>query len=60
MKMYLNVIIDFGVGLVPLIGDILDALFQANMRNVTILEHHLRNRGIDVELGKGVSNNIRG
>lgn len=36
-----NCIADFFIGLVPLIGDICDAQFKANTRNVAILEKHL-------------------
>ena len=55
MKMYLNIFIDFYLGLLPLVGDIADALFRANMRNAAILEYHLRNKVVDEELGKKVT-----
>ncbi|KAI6245223.1 hypothetical protein HI914_06608 [Erysiphe necator] len=45
-KMLINIIIDFGVGLIPFIGDIADALFRANTRNAILLEQHLRDKGI--------------
>jgi len=44
-KMYLNIVIDFGVGLVPFFGDLADALFRANTKNAIILEQHLREKG---------------
>ncbi|KAH6662704.1 hypothetical protein B0J14DRAFT_434527, partial [Halenospora varia] len=36
-----NIIMDFGVGLVPLIGDIADVLFRANTRNAMVLKEYL-------------------
>lgn len=47
MKMYLNIILDFGIGLVPVIGDLADALFRANTRNAILLEKHLRRKGAE-------------
>jgi len=44
-KMVLNVILDFAVGLVPLIGDVADAAFRANTRNAALLEKYLREKG---------------
>ena len=45
LKMYLNIILDFVVGLVPVLGDIGDAMFRANTLNAIILEEHLRESG---------------
>lgn len=45
MKMMINLIIDFIVGLVPFLGDIVDGIFKANTRNAVILEKHLREKG---------------
>ena len=36
-----NVALDAAVGAVPLIGDIFDFAWKANLRNVTLLERHL-------------------
>jgi hypothetical protein len=44
-KMYFNIILDFGIGLVPFLGDIADALFRANTRNAVVLEKYLRQKG---------------
>lgn len=44
-KMYFNIILDFGVGLVPILGDVADALFRANTRNAVVLEKYLREKG---------------
>ena len=40
-KMIKNVAIETAVGFVPLAGDIFDAYFKANMRNLEILEKHI-------------------
>lgn len=45
-KMMFNIIVDFGVGLVPFLGDIVDALFRANTKNAVVLENHLREKGL--------------
>lgn len=45
MKMMINVIVDFVIGLVPFIGDLADAVYKANTRNAVILETHLREKG---------------
>ena len=45
MKMYVNIVLDFGIGLVPFLGDIADALFRANTRNAVVLEKFLRAKG---------------
>ena len=37
-----NIALDAGLGAVPLIGDIFDFAWKANVRNVTLLERHLR------------------
>jgi hypothetical protein len=47
LKMYLNIILDFVIGLVPVLGDIADAMFRANTRNAIILEEHLRESGTE-------------
>lgn len=44
-KMMLNIMLDFGIGLVPFVGDLADAVFRANTRNAAILEQHLREQG---------------
>lgn len=41
VRMGLNVAIDFVLGAVPLIGDLADMAFKANLRNVALLERHL-------------------
>ncbi|RKF73520.1 putative ph domain-containing protein [Golovinomyces cichoracearum] len=46
MKMMINIVADFVVGLVPFLGDLADALFRANTKNAILLEHHLRDKGV--------------
>ena len=38
MKMVLNVAIDTAIGAIPIIGDIGDVFFKANLKNLKILE----------------------
>ncbi|KAL1894919.1 hypothetical protein Sste5346_005606 [Sporothrix stenoceras] len=40
-RMYFNILLDFGIGLVPFVGDVADAIFRANTRNAWILEEYL-------------------
>ena len=44
-KMLLNNAISVGVGVVPIVGDIVLAMFKANSRNAALLEEYLRVRG---------------
>lgn len=41
IRMVFNVLIDLGLGTVPLIGDIFDIGFKANRRNIDLLKRHL-------------------
>ena len=43
-KMMLNLIIDFVIGLVPVIGDLADAAYKCNTKNVILLEDALVKR----------------
>lgn len=40
-RMGLNVLLDLGVGIIPLLGDIFDVAFRANARNIRLLEAHI-------------------
>ncbi len=40
-RMMFNVALDFGLGLVPVLGDLADAVFRANTRNAWLLEVYL-------------------
>ncbi|KAH6665593.1 hypothetical protein B0J14DRAFT_605435 [Halenospora varia] len=42
--MIFNIIIDFIIGLVPFLGDIADALFRANSKNVLVLQGYLQKK----------------
>jgi len=44
-RMQMNILINFTVGLVWGIGDIADAIYKCNTRNVILLEKELRKRG---------------
>lgn len=41
IRMLINIALDFLVGLVPFLGDFVDAMFKANSRNVRVLERYL-------------------
>lgn len=43
IRQCVNCGLDFAVGSVPLIGDIFDATFKANRKNVAILRDHFEN-----------------
>ncbi|SFI79639.1 DUF4112 domain-containing protein [Planctomicrobium piriforme] len=44
MRMIFNVAVDFGAGVVPVVGDVLDVAWKANLKNVKLLERHLQQR----------------
>ncbi len=41
MRMAGNVALDASIGVVPILGDLFDAAWKANRRNLTLLERHL-------------------
>ncbi len=43
-QMYRNAAIDWGIGLVPLAGDIFDIGWKANVKNVDILKAHIKSK----------------
>jgi hypothetical protein len=43
--MYFNIVLDFGIGIIPLIGDLADAAYRVNTRNAVELEKYLRQKG---------------
>jgi hypothetical protein len=45
MRMGWNIVVDTVLGAVPLIGDLFDASWKANRRNVALLERHLAEPG---------------
>jgi len=44
MRMAWNVAVDFGLGAVPLLGDVFDLFWKSNLRNVELLEAALEKR----------------
>ena len=42
VRMLMNAAIDFGIGLVPVLGDLFDFGWKANVRNLSLLERHAR------------------
>ena len=45
LRMLGNVALDVAAGSVPIVGDLVDMAFKANLRNLAILEEHLRVTG---------------
>lgn len=45
LKMLINIIFDFFLGIVPLLGDLADAMYKANTKNALLLEDFLREKG---------------
>jgi hypothetical protein len=50
MKMIVNIIVDFILGIVPFIGIVFDVVFKANARNIEILEKYSHGKFIEGEL----------
>ncbi|HRK30238.1 MAG TPA: DUF4112 domain-containing protein [Tepidisphaeraceae bacterium] len=44
LRMWANLAIDFAAGVVPVVGDVADVLIKANLKNVALLEKHLRRK----------------
>ncbi|EME85647.1 uncharacterized protein MYCFIDRAFT_202214 [Pseudocercospora fijiensis CIRAD86] len=40
-RMLINIVLDFAIGLVPFVGDLADAAFKCNTKNLRLLERHL-------------------
>jgi hypothetical protein len=43
-RMVLNAAIDMGLGLVPILGDLVDVAWRANLKNLDLLERHADRR----------------
>lgn len=41
LRMMANIMFDFGIGLIPLVGDFINVLYKCNLRNFVLLEKHL-------------------
>lgn len=48
-QMLLNVGLEFVVGSIPVVGDIFDAFYKSNIRNLGLLEQHLQQVEPDLE-----------
>jgi hypothetical protein len=42
LRMVINAALDMLLGLVPLVGDLADVAWKANLRNLALLERHAR------------------
>ncbi|SCU91791.1 LADA_0F12068g1_1 [Lachancea dasiensis] len=49
-QMLSNIALDFGLGLIPFVGDFVSICYKANSRNVLVLERHLKNRYHQVDV----------
>ncbi|KPI38102.1 uncharacterized protein AB675_1033 [Cyphellophora attinorum] len=45
MRMQFNIVVDFLIGIIPFVGDIADAAYKCNTKNVILFEDELRRRG---------------
>lgn len=43
-RMVFNIALDFAIGLFPVIGDIADCMFRANIRNAILLQSYLEQK----------------
>jgi len=46
-RMVGNVVLDFLIGAIPLLGDVFDAFFKSNRRNSRLLKKHLNKQDVD-------------
>lgn len=53
--MVFNVGLEFVVGAIPLVGDIFDAFFKSNVRNLALLEAHLQAVEPELEMADSLS-----
>ncbi|KAK0637286.1 hypothetical protein B0T17DRAFT_588185 [Bombardia bombarda] len=51
-KMMFNIMVDFAIGFVPVLGDFADALFRANTRNAWLLDAYLTEKAKALREGK--------
>ena len=47
-RMLANAFLDTAIGAVPVVGDAVDVLFRANMKNMALLRRHLEKKGLRV------------
>jgi hypothetical protein len=55
LKMIANMLIDAVIGAVPILGDIFDAAFKANLRNVALLEQMAEKDNVTAEAQRTLS-----
>lgn len=48
LKMLLNILIDWLVGTIPVVGDLFDIAFKSNMRNAKLVAEAIRQKRADV------------
>lgn len=52
VKMLLNIVVDFIVGLIPFVGVIFDVAYKANIRNLKILEKYVHGKFVEGQIVK--------
>ncbi len=57
-QMVVNIAIEATVGIIPIVGDLFDATFKANMRNVDLLNQALGNSPDPRAIGKSASQGV--
>lgn len=57
LKMMANIIWDFAMGLIPLVGDFMNILYKCNSRNFILLEKHLVEKYSALQTTKPVETN---
>jgi Domain of unknown function (DUF4112) len=53
VRMTVNILIEAAIGVVPVLGDLFDAAWKANERNITLLERHLESPGHSLSHDQG-------
>ncbi|KAK1832329.1 hypothetical protein QBC39DRAFT_256833 [Podospora conica] len=51
-RMMWNIMLDFGIGLIPIVGDLADALYRANTRNAWLLDAYLTEKATALKTGR--------
>ncbi|KAH3685451.1 hypothetical protein WICPIJ_003566 [Wickerhamomyces pijperi] len=56
-QMFANLSFDFGIGLIPIVGDLINIAYKSNTRNCLILESYLRKKGEKQMKKQGIVSN---
>ncbi len=48
-RMAMNLLIDWGVGAIPIFGDMFDVAYKANMKNLELLERAVEKKRMNIE-----------